>query len=267
MVCIPKRPLARERYRALRLLAGIHLPERVRVRAAPPRIPGLTGEVFPIAPAKSDKRSSPRRSDRRFRNVPAGLTSTLNRRVLALAFSLLALAAGCGSSHNNKAATSTTRRATPTTASSTTVVSGAAMAQQVADAYRAADKANLDAAAIPDPIFPALLATHTGPMLDQRQKVLKAFKLQGLIGRLPPNSKYRNDIDVASIRINGDVAIFNVCAVDDSERVEKATGRVVGGGLNTVLIQVAMRRDGDAWKLAERKELQRWTGESGCAAP
>jgi hypothetical protein len=140
------------------------------------------------------------------------------------------------------------------------------MAQQVADAYKAADKAFLDAAAIPDPVFPAFVAAYSGPMLDQSTKVLKAFKLQGLFGRLPPNSKYRNDIDVASMRINGDVAIFNVCAVDDSQRVEKASGRVVGGGLNTVLIQVAMRRDGGTWKLAERKELQRWTGEAGCAA-
>lgn len=197
--------------------------------------------------------------------MPAGLTSTLNRRVLALAFSLLALAAGCGSSHNNKAATSTTRPATPTTASST-VVSGATMAQQVADAYKAADEAFLDAAAIPDPMFPAFVAAYTGPMLDQSTKVLKAFKLQGIFGRLPPNSKYRNDIDSASMRINGDVAIFNVCAVDDSQRIEKATGRVVGGGgVDTSLIQVAMRRDSAGWKLAERKELQHWTGEAGCA--
>lgn len=199
--------------------------------------------------------------------MPAGPTSNLNRRVFALTFALLAVAAGCGSSHSNKAATSTTRPATPTTVDSTMVDSSAATTQQVADAYRAADKANLDAAAIPDPMFPALLATHTGPMLDQRRKVLKAFKLQGLIGRLPANSKYRNDIDSGAMRINGDVAIFKVCAVDDSQRVEKATGRVVGGGgVDTSLVEVAMRRDGGAWKLAERKELQHWTGETGCAA-
>ena len=199
--------------------------------------------------------------------MPAGPMSILNRRAFVLAFSLLALTAACSSSHSDRAATSTTRPTTSMTASSTTADSDAATTQQVADAYNAADKANLDAAAIPDPIFPALLATHMGPMLDQRQKVLKAFKLQGLIGRLPPNSKYRNDIDVASIRINGDVAIFNVCAVDDSQRVEKATGRVVGGGgVDTSLIQAAMRRDAGDWKLAERKELQHWTGESGCAA-
>lgn len=198
--------------------------------------------------------------------MPAGTTSTPHRRVLGLTFCLLALGAACGSSHSDRASTLSTRRTTSTTAGSTTVDSGAATTQQVADAYKAADRAFLDAAAIPDPMFPAFVAAYRGPMLDQSTKVLKAFKLQGLFGRLPPNSKYRNDIDVASMRITADVAIFNVCAVDDSQRVEKATGRVVGGGLNTVLIQVAMRRDGGTWKLAERKELQRWTGEAGCAA-
>jgi hypothetical protein len=175
---------------------------------------------------------------------------------------LVFVAFGCGDNGS--------REATPTTRSSVTTSSTTTVADErgaVANAYRAADKANLDAAAIPDPEFPALLATHTGPMLEQRQKVLKAFELQGLVGRLPANSKYRNVLPVGSMRVTGDVAVFDVCAVDDSERVEKASGKVVGGGLNTVLIEVAMQRVSGSWKLAERKELDRWTGEAGCAAP
>jgi hypothetical protein len=237
-------------------------------RSQIPAIREPPGQGFQVAPENSEAWRDPSRSKRRFRYVAVWTASVSEHRVRATVVVLVALIGlvGC-SSDGGGDATPTTRPPVTNLTTSTTLPNGAAEKQQVAAAYQAADKAFLDASMIPDPEFPAFLATHTGPMLDQSTKVLKAFKLQGLVGRLPANAKYRSEIDVGTVRIDADVAVFNVCAVDDSQRVEKSTGRVVGGsGIDTSLIQVAMQRVGGSWRLAERKELQHWSGEAGCAA-
>jgi hypothetical protein len=61
----------------------------------------------------------------------------------------------------------------------------------VVASYEAANRAFIDAAAIPDPEFPAIAETHTGSMLDQRRAVLRALEIDGRVIRYPPNSRYR----------------------------------------------------------------------------
>ena len=120
--------------------------------------------------------------------------------------------------------------------------------------------------AIPDPDYPALAATHTGPMLEQRRNVLRALRADGRIIRYPTNSQYRIDIDEDTFKLDGDVATFEVCIVDDGERVVAATGEVISGGLGTAQARAAMRRIDGVWKLAERVQLAEWEGVAGCAA-
>lgn len=157
----------------------------------------------------------------------------------------------------------TTLAAEPTTSAPSTPTTGA-MSRERADvrlAFEAASRAFNDAAAIPDPRFPALLATHTGPMLEQRREVLLALKADGRVIRYPANSKYR--IVIRSIELEGDIARVTFCAVDDGERVVASTGEVVSRGVVTVEGRAALRLDG-AWKLAEQQFDSREEGREAC---
>ena len=113
--------------------------------------------------------------------------------------------------------------------------------------------------------LPALAATHTGPMYEQRRGVLLALQADGRVIRYPENSQYRVEIDEGTIEVDSDVARFEICGVDDGERVVAATGEVVAGGVVTVEAHVAMQRVDGVWKLAERQQLAEWEGVAGCA--
>ena len=167
---------------------------------------------------------------------------------------------GDGDGGASDSTTSTTRRPSTTT---TTDAAEAAEAE-VEAAYVAASRAFVDAAAIPDPDFPALAATHTGPMLEQRREVLLGLQTDGRVVRYPPSSQYR--IEVTDVEIDGDVARFVVCVVDDGETVVASSGEVVAHGLFTVQARAAMRRVDGTWRLAERLEDGEWEGIAGCAA-
>lgn len=158
--------------------------------------------------------------------------------------------------------TTTTDRPTNTT-TTTTADSIAAGKAEVEAAYRASSRAFIDAAAIPDPNFEALAATHVGPMFDQRRGVLRALQADGRIVRYPPDSRYQ--IEVSEVAIDADVATVDVCVIDDGERVVVATGEVIAGGLSTVEARAAMRRVDGVWKLAERVQKAEWEGVAGCA--
>lgn len=168
---------------------------------------------------------------------------------------------GDGGAVASDSTTSTTVRR-PTTTSTTE--STQALEAEIEAAYVASSRAFIDAAAIPDPNFPALPATHTGPMLEQRIGVLRALKLDGRYIRYPPNSQYR--IDVMDVEIDDDVARLDVCGVDDGETVVAATGEVVAGGLGTVQARAAMQLIDGTWRLAERVQQAEWEGIAGCAA-
>ena len=194
------------------------------------------------------------------RDVPA-----CARLLVVLAFVALAVACsdgdGDGGAVTSDSTTSTTVRPSTTTTTDPTE----ALEAEIEAAYVASSRAFIDAAAVPDPNFPALAATHTGPMFEQRRGVLLALQADGRIIRYPPDSQYRVEVDDGTFEIDGDVARFEICGVDDGERVVVATGEVVAGGVVTVAARVAMQRVEGVWKLAERQQLAEWEGVAGCA--
>lgn len=140
--------------------------------------------------------------------------------------------------------------------------------QAVIDAYQTADEAASTALGppTPDPEHPDLVATHTGPMLEQRQMVAQGLAANGWAIRLPENSRYR--VEVESVEFDPDdpdVAFLTTCAVDDGERFVVETGEIVADGLSTIEFTEAMRRVDGTWRLAERREENRWEGVAGCA--
>ena len=188
-----------------------------------------------------------------------------SRRLPVVLVGALLLVGACSDDDTDGAAppaesTTTTRRPTTTT---TTTDPAETLEAEVTAAYEASSQAFIDAAAVPDPEFPAFLATHVGPMLEQRRDVLVGLQADGRVIRYPPDSQYR--IEVEDIEIDGDVARLEVCVVDDGERVVVSTGEVVAGGVGTVQARAAMQRVDGTWKLAERTQEAEWEGIAGCA--
>jgi hypothetical protein len=184
--------------------------------------------------------------------------------VVTVVVSLAALMAGCGDGGAGNGTTATT--STANTTSTTTSDPDTAERQAVIDAYLAAEEAAAAASAapLPNPEHPDLLATHTGPMLDQRQEAVSGLRANGWAIRLPEGSKYREEVESVEFEEN-DVAILKVCVVDDGERFDVETGEVIASGLATGAVTAAMRRVDGAWMLAERREDRQWEGEAGCA--
>lgn len=140
--------------------------------------------------------------------------------------------------------------------------------QEVIAALLAAEEAAGEAFAppTPDPEHPDLLATHTGPMLEQRQMVATRLALEGRAIKLPEDTRFR--VEVESVEFDPerpDVAILTTCVVDDGVRHVVATGEVIADGVASGEFTDAMQRVDGVWKLAERREERRWTGEAGCA--
>lgn len=137
----------------------------------------------------------------------------------------------------------------------------------MAAAYEVASRAFIEAAAIPDPDFPRLADTHTGPMLEQRRETLLALQADGRVIRYPSPSQYSIEVEVDSVEVDGEVARLVACVVDDGERVEVTTGTVVASDVGTVEWRVAMRLVDGRWRLAERLENSRWEGCGPDAPP
>lgn len=197
--------------------------------------------------------------------VVASRSLIYRRRWLAAGF-VLALLLGtnaCGGDDDNSTPTTTSRQSTTTTSQTTTSSSAAAPDDAAVEAaYDAANRAFIDAAAIPDPNFGAISATHTGPMLDQRRDVLRALQVDGRVIRYPANSQYR--VVIKSIRTEDGVSRIQFCAVDDAERVDAKTGEVISQGVVTVRGEAALRQEGGVWKLAEQRFDSRIEGSASC---
>lgn len=179
----------------------------------------------------------------------------------------VALIAGCSddSAADDRSSTTTEK---PTTVTTEPLDPEEAEREAVIAAYEAADEAASEALAppTPNPDHPDLVATHTGPMLEQRQTVARGLASNGWAIRLPEDSKYR--VEVESVEFDADdpdVAFLTTCAVDDGERFVVETGEIIAEGLFTIEFTEAMRRVDGTWQLAERREENRWEGEAGCA--
>lgn len=191
--------------------------------------------------------------------VDSGRVAVFNRRWVIALIAVVLLLAACGDDDPPESS-ATTQRTTSSTSRTTTTPATARDERSVRTAYEAANRAFIDAAAIPDPDFPQITATHVGPMLEQRREVLRALKADGRVIRYPTPSQYR--IVIESIETDGDVSRLTFCAVDDGQRVDAKTGEVVSEGVVTARGEAALQRDAGVWKLAEQKFDSRTEGAS-----
>lgn len=195
-----------------------------------------------------------------------------HRVAVVIALAAAVMSAGCGDEDASGGDSSSVKEAAASSTSPEPVDPMAAEREAVVAAYEDAVHAASRALAppIPDPEHPDLLATHTGPMLEQRQMVAEGLAAKGWAIRLPQDTRFRVEADAESVEFapgDPDVAFLTACSVDDGERFVVATGEPVadGGGLLTIEFSVAMQRVDGVWKLAERRAENRWEGEAGCA--
>jgi hypothetical protein len=72
---------------------------------------------------------------------------------------------------------------------------------------------------VPDPDFPALLASYVDPALDRQRGVLTQLKFEGRVIRYPDDPLFRTDVESFDLR-DPNTAVLTVCIVDDGERYE-----------------------------------------------
>jgi hypothetical protein len=135
--------------------------------------------------------------------------------------------------------------------------------QEVLGAYLAGWEAKHRSNDPPDPEFPALGETHTGPALEQVIVNRKAFLVSGRVGRFPADSVANREAEVVSVEANE--ATVRDCSVDDSQIVIAATGEVVNDLVATALFEGSMVVDDGRWKLRSLRVVDEWDGVAGCA--
>jgi hypothetical protein len=133
--------------------------------------------------------------------------------------------------------------------------------QEVIDAYLAAGPAWLEAAQVPDPHHPALQQTRTGNQLEVARDIIADMAARNVSYVGPEDSRAREV--VTSVRFGNDdpdfahidareVALLEICSVDDYRPAGAETGEIVGDfSVMTVWSRAAMVKEDGAWKLAE----------------
>lgn len=201
-------------------------------------------------------------------------------RSLGVALIAAALLAACTSDSGAEGAADATTSSTSSTSTSTTSSTTtseppaptttedpqAAFEREVFEGFLDA----IDAAGVafdpPDPDHPRIRATHTSVMLDQRITALRSRLEEGRAVRYHPDSVRREEVVPGTMQINGDTAVFQLCATDDGVTVDVDSGALDGPGPVTTYLQtIGMAREDGVWKLAELRFDDRWEGVAGCA--
>lgn len=177
------------------------------------------------------------------------------------------VAASCGGSPERPgavASTTTSAIAPSGPVTTSTIPKGPDVRAAVEAGYGAAAQGYIEASKSPDPDHPAVTRTHTGPMLEQRRKVLGGLRRDGRAARQPPNSLYRIEYEGFE-SVDSATAQLTVCVVDDGVVFDVATGHVINDRVETNRARALMRLEDGVWKLAERELAEEWPGVGGCA--
>ncbi|HEV2071880.1 MAG TPA: hypothetical protein VGR26_19020 [Acidimicrobiales bacterium] len=186
------------------------------------------------------------------------------RKMVTAAVGIVLLVAGCGGSGEPAAGGEVPPpdTAAPTVPTSTTV-DRAQLEQAVLDAYLASWEAWDAATNPPDPDFPALAETNTGPALQAAVDQITAWKASGRAAYDPPNSISEHRAEV--VRVDGREATVRDCSIDDGLVVIAATGEVVNDQVETALFEASMVIEDERWKVQSLKVMDTWEGVAGCA--
>jgi hypothetical protein len=115
----------------------------------------------------------------------------------------------------------------------------------------------------PNPNDPRLAQVEVNPQLSETRQAMRTYQEKGIVVRLPKHS-LSSHRPVVSFSAEGQAATVVDCSVDDSVQLVRATGAVVDGVTQTLLIRSQMARLNGIWKVAASTTLQTWIGATRC---
>jgi hypothetical protein len=174
-----------------------------------------------------------------------------SRPLAMIAAALLALVAGTCQSDDDADDTS------PTTDRTTTTVSPEA---EVEAAYLAFWDMAVRLAESPNPDDPEIAQRASGDALADLVNGLRALQSQNQHSEFGPEYGH----EVLSTEIDGETAIVEDCAVDDSKIVNVETGEIAVEGVGTQRLSVTLRRSDGDWVVDKFDQLDAWTGAVAC---
>jgi len=134
--------------------------------------------------------------------------------------------------------------------------------QEVAQGYFAAVQAHLRASERPSALASGLAANYVGAMLTAARRDILTLASKHQAVRLPPKSTSLVRID--SVRIDGAVAIADLCTVDDAIVYERANGRIVDSDIASRRRRATLKLIAGRWKLAYRTSDAKQQGGVAC---
>lgn len=132
---------------------------------------------------------------------------------------------------------------------------------EVEDAYLAFWDMATRLSQAPDPDDPDLERFASGQALADLVAGLEALESQQRHSELGPG--YRHEVLNVEVT-DGDTAVVEDCAIDDSRIVDDETGEVLVEGVGTQLLSVDMVRREAQWIVDSIDELQVWEGAVPC---
>jgi hypothetical protein len=136
--------------------------------------------------------------------------------------------------------------------------------QEVVDAYLAAVDAEVKASAVSDANDPALVTTHSGPLLAGFQRTFSERRAAGEAGHLPAQSKFRVDVDTVTIDAPGSATVVE-CTIDDAVVSVEASGSVVNDRVTSFHLTATVEKNDGHWQVTDRHIDGQRNGDSGCA--
>jgi hypothetical protein len=180
---------------------------------------------------------------------------------------LVAIVAGCSGKSDRDddntvkqvSVTSTTNphRVTTTTSTPTTIEAATTAFQRSVDALFAV-------AADPSEDDPRLDRNFTDPELTELRSQMKVRRVQHLVQQFPARSVYQLNIERVDAMPPYNATV-TACLVDDSDVVERGTGKKVESGTKTTRVRAELKKENDIWRVSDRQVLQTWKGMAGCA--
>ncbi len=136
--------------------------------------------------------------------------------------------------------------------------------EQIVDRYKAFWAARFEANQPPvNPDHPGLREYATGTQLENVTAETRRNLANGNAFDRPEKSVARRQVRV--MRINGDEATLQDCAVNDGIVYRPSTGEVLDDAVVTHSVEATMQQVGGVWKLEAARLLQSWEGVAGCA--
>jgi hypothetical protein len=191
-----------------------------------------------------------------------------------IAVLLLLLASACSSGDDDAAAPTTsappdTTAPTPTTLAPTSTTAPTTTTTVVDEetaviaAYLASWDTFLLVTNPGQPDHPDIDRFTTGDAAEQLRQTAADRLAANEATQLPEPTQQRHDVTV--VRIEGDVALVRDCNIDDSFRVNLASGTRSNDDVATFLWSARMVKGSDgAWRVANLEVLQDWPGATSC---